>query len=581
MRGRLRELWGFVRPEAGALAGVLLLSLLATAGSLASPLLARELVDDVLLRGDWDALPAVVGAMLALGVAGMALGAVSSWVYTRASSRVLVSMRTALFRHVERAELAFFGRTRLGELVARLNNDVSDLQAVVVDVPLTLAGNLLRLIGASAILLSISPRLFLLGNLLVPAGVWGLWASRRLLTSMGKRLREQNAALGSRLIETLAGIRLVRASGAEEQEARRFEADNASLVSSVLRFQAVSATARGLPSLLLAISGAIALLAGGAMVRDHALTAGTLVAFTAFQVQIVAPIQGFLGMFVALRKAKASLDRVFELFEVPAEDVQAGEPLPPLRRAIELRRVSFSYGPGRPALEDVSFTMRAGETTALVGESGAGKSTVVDLLLRFREPSGGEIVVDGVPLSRIRRFSLRRAVAIVSNDPYLFHGTIAENISYGCDGVDRSDVEAAAERADLAAVLRDLPGGLDAPTGERGVRLSAGQKQRVALARAFLRRPELLVLDEATSSLDVLAEERVRRALGELMAGRTTLVVTHRMHAIRDADRIVVLENGRVTHEGTHQELVGRNGTYRAFVEGSTAREPPAAPAAR
>ena len=573
MRRRLRGLWAFVRPEVGALSGVLLLSLLATAGSLASPLLGRRLVDDVLLPGNWDALPAVVGAMLALGLAGMVLGAASSWVYTRASSRVLVAMRTALFRHVERAELAFFGRTRLGEIVARLNNDVSDLQSVVVDVPLTFAGNLLRLLGASAILLSISPRLFLLGNLLVPAGAWGLWASRRLLTSMGKRLREQNAAVGSRLIETLAGIRLVRASGAEEQEARRFESDNASLLASVLRFQAVSSATRGVPSLLLAVSGAIALLAGGAMVRDHALTAGTLVAFTAFQVQIVAPIQSFLGMFVAMRKAKASLDRVFELFEVPAEDVEAGEPLPPLRRAIELRGVSFSYEPGRPALTEASFTIRAGETTALVGESGAGKSTVVDLLLRFREPSGGEILIDGAPLSRIRRASLRRAIALVSTDPYLFHGTIAENIAYGCEGVSRADVEAAAERADLSSVIRALPSGLDAPTGERGAALSAGQKQRVALARAFLRRPELLVLDEATSSLDVLAEDRVRRAIGELMAGRTTLVVTHRMHAIRDADRIVVLEHGRVTHEGTHQELVGRDGTYRAFVEGSLAWE--------
>jgi ATP-binding cassette subfamily B protein len=447
----------------------------------------------------------------------------------------------------------------------------------MVDVPLAFAGNLLRLVGASAILLSISPRLFLLGNVLVPAGIWGLWASRRLLTSMSRRLREQNAALGSRLIDTLAGIRLVRASGAEEQEARRFEADNAALVASVLRFQAVSSAARGLPALLLAASGAIALLAGGVMVRDHVLTAGTLVAFTAFQVQIVVPIQGFLGMFVSLRKAKASLDRVFELFEVPAEDVDTGEPLAPLGRAIEFRGVSFAYDLAHPVLADASFTILAGSTTALVGESGAGKSTVVDLLLRFREPSGGEIVIDGVPLTRIRRSSLRRAVALVSTEPYLFNGTVAENIAYGCEGASRAEVERAAEQADLSAVLRDLPGGLDAPTGERGAALSSGQKQRVALARAFLRRPQLLVLDEATSSLDVLAEERVRRAIGELMAGRTTLVVTHRMHAIRDADRIVVLEHGRVEHEGTHQELVGRGGAYRAFIEGTMAARPSSA----
>ncbi len=566
MRSRLRRLWSFVRPQAGPLGVVLALSLLATATSLGSPLLSRRLVDEVLLPGRWDRLPPVVAAMLGLGVAGMLLGGASSGIYTRASSRIVVAMRSALFRHLERAELAFFRRTRLGDIVARVGNDVADLQSVMVDAPLTLATSLLRLVGASAVLLALSPRLFLLGNVLLPAGAVGLWASRRALTALSRRLREENAAVGARLIDTFSGIRLVRSSGAEEQEARRFDAESASLLSSILRFQAVSSLARGVPAFLLAGSASIALLAGGAMVRDGALTAGTLVAFTAFQVQVVVPIQSLLGLFVALRRAKASLDRVFELFDVPVEEVARGAPLAPVRQGIAFRGVSFAYEPGRPVLQDASFTVPAGGTTALVGESGAGKSTVVDLLLRFQEPAAGTILVDGVPLPAISRASLRRGIALVSTEPHLFHGTLAENIAYGQEGATRAQIERAAARADLLALVRDLPGGLDAHVGERGVALSAGQRQRVALARAFLRAPDVLVLDEATSSLDVLTEDRVRRSVRELMEGRTILVVTHRLQSVREADRIVILDQGRVTHEGTHAELAQRGGPYRAFL---------------
>jgi ATP-binding cassette, subfamily B, bacterial len=571
MRGRLRRLWPFVRTEASPLGAVLALSLLATATSLGSPLLSRRLVDDVMVPGRWERLPALVAAMVGLGLAGMLLGGASSWVYTRASSRIVVAMRGALFRHLERAELSFFRRTRLGDIVARVGNDVADLQGVMVDAPLTLATSLLRLAGASAVLIALSPRLFLLGNVLVPLGALGLWVSRRTLTSLSRRLREENAAVGARLIDTFAGIRLVRSSGAEEQEARRFEAESASLLASVMRFQAISSLARGVPSALLAGSAAIALLAGGAMVRDGQISAGTLVAFTAFQVQVVVPIQSLLGLFVALRRAKASLDRVFELFDVPVEDVTLGATAPPLRGEIAFRGVRYAYEPGRPVLDGVSFTIPAGGTTALVGESGAGKSTIVDLLLRFQEPEGGEILLDGLPLSRIARASLRRAFALVSTEPHLFHGTLAENIAYGEEGATRAAVERAAAQADLGALVSALPAGLDTFVGERGAQLSAGQRQRVALARAFLRAPDVLVLDEATSSLDVLAEDRVRRSIRELMAGRTTVVVTHRLRSVREADRIVILEHGRVTHEGTHVELARSGGPYRAFLRAGDA----------
>jgi len=562
MTGRLASLWKFVRPQRGTLAATLLLSLLGTAASLYAPFLTKRLVDDVILRGNWAGLPPLLATMVLFGAGGMVLGGFGSYLYTRGSSRILVAMRAALFDHLERAEMRFFGRTRVGEIVARLNNDMVEVQGVLVDVPLAFVTSVVRLVAASAILVSMSWYLFLLGNVLVPLGALGLWLTRDVITRMSRELREKNAAVGTHIIDTFTGIRLVRGSATEGQELRRFERENLSLVASVLRFQTVSSLSRGIPSFVLACSATLALLYGGYMVRDGAITVGTLVAFTAFQVQLVSPIQNLLAQYVALRKGRASLERVFEFFDVPAErDAEGAHDFVSLKEGIALDGVTFSYG-----VDGLTLFLPAGKTTAIVGGSGAGKSTIVDLLLRFYDPQGGEIRVDGVPLSRLRRDTLRRRVAVVTTEPHLFHGSLEENVRYGAPGAGPEQVAGAVDKADLTEFVRSLPGGLSTVVGERGTALSAGQKQRVALARAFLRAPDILVLDEATSSLDVLTEERVRASVRELMRGRTTLIITHRLHAVRDADRIAVLEGGRIARQGSHEELAGSRGTYRAFL---------------
>jgi ATP-binding cassette subfamily B protein len=567
MTKRLRSLWRFVRPNRGILAVTLCFSLLGTAASLYAPFLTKRLVDDVMLKGDWEALPPLLVTMALFSAAGMLLGGASSYLYTRGSSRILIAMRSALFDHLERAEMDFFGRTRIGEIVARLNNDMVEIQGVLVDIPLAFVVNSVRLVAAAAVLIVMSWRLFLVGNVLVPLGVLGLWLTRHVITGMSRELRERNAALGSHIIDTFTGIRLVRSSVTEGEELRRFERDSLSLLRSVLRFQMVSSLSRGIPSFVLAGSAMLAFLYGGYMIRDGVLTVGTLVAFTAFQVQVVAPLQNLLGQYLALRKGRASLERVFEFFDVPVEsDEEGAQEFVAPREGIVFDGVSFSYDRQAPVLDGLSLFLPAGKTTALVGESGAGKSTLIDLLLRFHEPRRGEIRVDGVPFSRLRRSSLRRGIAVVSTEPFLFHGTIGENIRYGTPGASPAEVEEAAARADLGGFLASLPDGLSTVVGERGTALSAGQKQRVALARAFLRSPEILILDEATSSLDVLTEERVRASMKSLMKGRTTLIVTHRLHTVRDADGIAVLENGRISRWGTHRELAEGRGAYRAFL---------------
>ena len=567
MRKRILSLWKFVRPQRGVLAATLFLSLLGTAASLYAPFLTKRLVDDVILKGDWGGLPPLLATMVLFSAAGMVLGGAGSYLYTRGSSRILVAMRAALFEHLERAEMRFFARTRVGEIVARLNNDMVDVQGVLVDVPLAFVVSVVRLAVASVVLVTMSLPLFLMGNLLVPLGVLGLWLSRGVITSMSRELREKNAAVGTHIIDTFTGIRLVRGSATEGQELRRFTGENMSLVASVLRFQMVSSLSRGIPSFVLACSATLAFLYGGYMVRDGAMTVGTLVAFTAFQVQLISPLQNLLGQYVALRKGRASLSRVFEFFDVPTEtDAENAEEFVSLREGIALEGVTFSYGGEGTVLDGLTLFLPAGKTTAIVGGSGAGKSTLVDLILRYYEPQRGEIRIDGVPLARFRRDALRRRVAVVSTEPHLFHGSLEENVRYGAPGADPEQVAGAVEKADLAEFVRSLPQGLATVVGERGTALSAGQKQRVALARAFLRSPEILVLDEATSSLDVLTEERVRSSVTELMRGRTTLVITHRLHAVRDADRIAVLEGGRIVREGSHEELAGSRGTYRAFL---------------
>jgi ATP-binding cassette subfamily B protein len=563
----LRWAWPYVRPQAGRLAAVLSLSLLGTVLALYVPLLSRDLVDRAILGRDLHSLWRVVAAFLGLTLAGFALNVGSGLVYTRVSAEALFAMRLDVYRHLQRLSPRFFAATRLGDVVSRLNNDVSEVQRVAAETVLASVGNLLFLAGTLLMLGLLSPRLLLLALLFLPPSLLVLVRYRRRLADEVGVLRERSADIGSFLIETLAGLRLVVASNAEAREASRFREKNASFVRALLSMQLLTYLSGGLPGLILALGTAAVFLVGGREVIAGRLTLGTFVAFMAYEMRLWPPVQALLGLYAGLATAGVSLGRIRQVLDAAPEVAEAVEPVP-LREAcgdVAFENVTFGFDRGAPVLEGVSFRVAPGEVLAVVGPSGSGKSTIADLLLRLFDPQQGTVRLDGHDLRTLRLADVRRHVALVEQVPFLFHATIAENLRYARPEASDAAVRAAAEAAGLQDLLARLPEGSGTVVGERGAALSAGERQRIAIARALLARPAVLVLDEPTAALDPETERQVLAGYEALLRGRTTIVISHRRLLAERADRVVVLDGARVVESGPARELLAREGAFAAL----------------
>jgi ATP-binding cassette subfamily B protein len=563
----LRWASSYIRAQRGRLALVLLLSLGSTVLSLFVPLLSRDLVDEALLLRDPAALVRIVAAFLGLVVAGFVLNAASGLLYTRASADVLFAMRLDVYRHLQRLSPRFYAKTPLGDVVSRLNNDVGEVQRVAAETLLASVGNVLFLAGTVVMLVVLAPRLALVSLAFLPPGLWALVRYRRRLAERVGTLRQRSADVGTFLIETLQGMRLVVASGAEEREAGRFRARNASFVEALLSMQLSTYLAGGLPGLLLSAGAAAVFLAGGRDVIVGRMSVGTFVAFMAYQMRLLPPMQALMGLYASLAAGATSLRRVRQILDAAPEVVEdpAARPLGAVRGAVELDGVTFAFDRGRPVLEGVSFRTAPGEVVAVVGPSGGGKSTIADLLLRFFDPDEGALRLDGRDLRTLRLADLRRHVALVEQTPFLFHATIAENLRYARPDATDEELRAAAEAAGLRDLLSRLPQGYGTVVGERGLALSAGERQRIAIARAFLARPAVLVLDEPTAALDPETERQVLSGYEALMRGRTTILISHRRLLAERADRVVVLDGARIVEAGPARELVARAGPFAAL----------------
>jgi ATP-binding cassette subfamily B protein len=559
-----RRALAFISPYWGRLAFVAALGLFSTAVGLAQPYFSRLLIDDALVRHNLRALWTIAALMVVFTIAGFALNICSSYLYVRFSAECLFDMRLAVYRHLQKLSPRFFAKSKLGEIVSRINNDIGEVQRICADTLLSLLSNVLFFVGSIAIMISFNWRLFIVGVALLPLSIFALRHYQHRLAAEAKTMRERSSELGSFLIESILGIRLVVATANEHRETQEFRRRNSNFIRSLLSMQWMAFLGGALPGSVLTVSSAIVFLYGGKLVVDGRLTIGGLVAFMAYHMRLLSPVQTLLGTYTNLVTGGVSLGRVFELFDTPVEVQESPRAAPhgKLRGEISFDHVRFRFSPDISVLEDISFCIPAGSICAVVGASGAGKSTLADLVVRFYDPESGAVRIDGHDIRTLRLSDLRRDVALVEQTPYLFRATVRENIAYGRPGATLEEIRACARHAAIDSLVASLPEGYDTIIGERGSTISVGERQRIALARALLRDPSVLVMDEPTSALDPVSESSIAHVLTGPFAGRTVILITHRMSLAEKADKVVVMESGRIVREGTPRELISSQGGF-------------------
>jgi ATP-binding cassette subfamily B protein len=567
----LKRALGYVAPHWRRLVLVLGLSLVSTVAALYIPYLARLLIDRALLGRDSSALLTIILQFTGLTLGSFVLNVVSGLVYTRTSADILFEMRLSVFRQLQRLSPRFYAELPVGQIATRINADIGEIQRVAAEIALAWLGNVIFLVGSVVILFRLDRMLFLVSLGVLPAALWALVRYRRRMETAVAGVRDRSADVGSYLIEALLGMRVIVAFNAQEREASRFRASNDAFISALMSMRRLTYLSGGMPGLLLSAGSGLVFFVGGMRVIDHAITMGTLVAFVAYQMRLVWPIQALMGLYASLASARVSLKRVSEILDAKVDVVEAAiaTELPSVRGQVTLDHVTYAFGRGGPVLDGVSLDIVPGERVAIVGRSGEGKSTIADLLVRYLDPDNGRVLLDGVDLRTARLADVRRHMLVVDQDPFVFNATLAENIRYARPNADDAAVRAAAEAAGLSALLDRLPLGLSTSAGERGRALSAGERQRLALARAFLADPAVLILDEATGALDPATEAQVAAGYEAVMAGRTTIIITHRLELARRTDRVFVLERGRIVEQGAATTLLDLGQTFASLFSSS------------
>ena len=559
-----RRILSYITPYRYRLIPVLVLSLVGTLLSLCLPYLSKYLVDDALLGQNLHTLFYIVFLFVFITLLSFVLNVWTGLRYTRVSAEILFDMRLDLYKHLQCLSPRFYARTPLGEIVSRINNDIGEVQRIAAETVLASLGNVLFLLGTVCMLLWLDVKLFLLSISLLPISLWALIYYRKRLADRVIVLRESSADIGSFLIETLQGMKLIVTSNAQTREIDRFRDKNDNFIQALMSMQSHTYLAGGLPGIILSSSAAIVFLYGGSRVVMETLTIGTFVAFTAYQMRLFSPIQALMGLYANLASAQVSLQRIHQILDTAPEVLENKNAVSciEVRGEVSFKDVTLSFDRGEEVLKGVSFKVQAGETVAVVGSSGSGKSTIADLVLRLFDPDSGVVCLDGQNLRSLCLNDLRSKVVLVDQEPFVFNSSIAENIRYAHPKALDDDVERAAHQAGIAEFILRLPQKYETPVGERGMTLSAGERQRIAIARAFLADPSVLVLDEATSALDLISEGRIISGYEAIMKGRTTILISHRLELVGKADKVVILERGSVVDQGTPQELLEKKGVF-------------------
>ena len=589
-----RPYWGYITL---VLISIIVISLL----ELIPPLLFRNLIDEVIPNKDFRRLTILAIAMIALPVLSGLIGIVERYFSAKAGEGVIFDLRQEMYDHLQRMSLRFFTNTRSGEIVSRFNNDVVGAQNAITGTLPNIVTNLVTLISTLIVMITISPFLTLLSVAVLPLFLLPTRRVARILRDIRRKAMNYNADLSSLINETLGinGVLLIKTFGRQRQETERFKEINQNVRDIGIRRALVGRWF----FLGLGISGAIgtALIywAGGYLAMTDVLTIGTIVAFVAYLNRLYGPISSLTNVQVEFATSMVSFERVFEYLDLPIEiqDRPGAIQLASVRGQVEFDNVSFSYMKGdddpirerdewrtlsedvqatgyqgpdnahRWALRELSFEINPGELVALVGHSGAGKTTVTYLLPRLYDPTGGKISLDGYDIRDVTQESLVNQIGMVTQETYLFHDTVLSNLLYARPQANKEDIIAACQAAHIHDFIQELPEGYDTVVGERGYRLSGGEKQRLAIARVILKDPRILILDEATSHLDSHNEALIQAALAPLLSGRTSLVIAHRLSTILAADKILVLDRGQLIEQGTHKELLEHEGLYSELYE--------------
>lgn len=556
----------FVKPYRWRMVFAVFCMIVAAAAYLVVPWLIKNVVDEVLQAKAMWMLNLIVGAILIVFLLRGFATYGQTYNMSYIGQRVIIDIREALFKHLQRMSLSYFDRRKTGVIMSNLTNDVGALQSAIVENLVSMVTESVTLIGSFVSMLLIDWKLTLVTLITVPMvlGIINIFGKRLRLA--GHDVQGRTADITSLLQETLSGIRVVKSFAHEDHEIKRFTTENENNFRAVMRATKLTSLLSPLVEFSAAIAITVILWYGGYSVVTGSITAGSLIAFLIYAINLSNPVKRLSQVYGNIQKAMAAGDRVLETLDTPEDVVEKENAIvmPPIQGHVVFDHVDFTYDGKKMALQDFCLDVEPGEVTAIVGPSGAGKTTLANLLPRFYDVANGRVCIDGIDVRDVTFTSLREQIGLVPQDTMLFNTTIWENILYGNLAATDEEIVEAAKAANVMEFAQKLPDGLDTIVGERGNLLSGGQRQRVAIARAILKNPKILILDEATSALDTESERLVQEALDRLMRGRTAFVIAHRLSTIQNADRIIVLQQGKLVEQGTHEELLALpNGVYQ------------------